>query len=138
MARVQKGTIVQIANRWFIRFYECRNIGGTIFRKRVSHPLGAVTTREKRPPAEIMGEAKKFMININSGQLPAERILTMRDFAETVYLPWVERYQRASTLKGYRQVWTQHLKPHCGGAWLKDVRTFNVQGWLNAIARNAL
>jgi len=136
MARVQKGTIVQIANRWFIRFYECRNIGGTIVRKRVSHPLGAVTTRGKRPPAEIMDEAKKFMININSGQLPAERILTMGDFAETVYLPWVERYQRPSTLKGYRQVWTQHLKPLCGSAWLKDVRTFNVQGWLNAIARS--
>lgn len=74
-----------------------------------------------------MDEAKNFMININSGQLPAERILTMGNFAETVYLPWVERYQQPSTLKGYRQVWTQHLKPLCGSAWLKDVRTFNVQ-----------
>src|SRR3954451_1391208 len=125
MAREQQGTIMQIANRWFGRFYESRNIGGTIMRKRVSHQLGAVTTRGKRPPSEIVDEAKKFMININSGQLPAERILTMGDFAKTVYLPWVERYQRPSTLKGYRQVWTQHLKAHCEKTWLKDVRTFH-------------
>lgn len=136
MARAQKGTIVPIANRWFVRFYERRNIGGTIVRKRVSHLLGAVTTRGKRPPADIMDEAKKYMITINSGQLPAERILRMSAFAESVYLPWVERYQRPSTLKGYRQVWMQHLKPHCEKTWLKDVRTYHVQGWLNAIARN--
>ena len=137
MARVQKGTIVQIASRWFVRFYECRNIGGTIVRKRVSHSLGAVTTRGTRPPAQVMDEAKKFMITVNNGQLPAERILTMEDFAESVYIPWVGRYQRPSTLKGYRQVWMQHLKPHCEKTWLKDVRTFHVQGWLNAIARNS-
>jgi integrase len=60
----------------------------------------------------------------------------MTSFAESVYLPWIERYQRPSTLKGYRQVWRQHLKPHCEQAWLKDVRTYHVQGWLNAIGRN--
>ena len=70
MARVQKGTIVQIASRWFVRFYECRNIGGTIVRKRVSHSLGAVTTRGTRPPAQVMDEAKKFMITV---KWPASR-----------------------------------------------------------------
>jgi len=136
MARQQKGTIVQISNRWFVRFYERRNIGGTIVKKRVSHLLGTVTTRGKRPPADMVDEARKFLGTINSGQLPAERILTIGAFADSVYLPWVEKYQRPSTLKGYRQVWKQHLKPHCEKTWLKDVRTYNVQGWLNAIARN--
>ena len=70
------------------------------------------------------------------GQLPAERILTMADFAASVYLPWVERYQRPSTLKGYRQVWKQHLKPLCEKTWLKDTRTYHVQSWLNAIAKS--
>jgi hypothetical protein len=136
--RHQKGTVVRIGNYWFVRFYERRNINGSIQRKRVSHRLGAVTTRGKRPPAEIVDEATRHMSTTNLGQLPGDRIVTMADFVETVYLPWVEKYQRPSTLKGYRQVWRQHLKPHCGKIWLKDTRTFHVQSWLNAIAKGDL
>jgi len=136
--RQQKGTVVRIGNYWFVRFYERRNINGSIQRKRVSHRLGAVTTRGKRPPAEIVDEATRHMSTTNLGQLPGDRIVTMADFVETVYLPWVEQYQRPSTLKGYRQVWRQHLKPHCGKIWLKDTRTFHVQSWLNAIAKGDL
>src|SRR5712691_6082519 len=134
--RQQNGQIVRSGGYWFVRFYECRNINGTIQRKRVSHRLGAVTTRGKRPPADIVDEAMRHMKTINMGQLPAERILTMADFAASVYLPWVERYQRPSTLKGYRQVWKQHLKPLCEKTWLKDTRTYHVQSWLNAIAKS--
>jgi integrase len=36
-------------------------------------------------------------------------------------------------LKGYRDVWEDHLKPLCGKVWLKETRTYHVQGWLNEI-----
>jgi hypothetical protein len=51
----------------------------------------------------------------------------------TVYLPWVEQYKRPSTLKGYRDIWQDHLKARCGTMWLKNTRTHHVQGWLNEI-----
>ena len=74
---------------------------------------------------------------IHSGQVPAERILTMVDFVESVYIPWIEQHHRPSTLKGYRQVWRQHLEPLCQRVWLKNIRTYDVQGWLNAIAKSS-
>jgi integrase len=39
-----------------------------------------------------------------------------------------------TTLKGYRDIWKDHLKARCGKVWLKDTRTYHVQGWLNEIA----
>jgi len=68
------------------------------------------------------------------GTIPVDCIVTICDFVERVYLPWVELDKRPSTVKGYRDHWEDHLKPLCGSVWLKDARTFHVQGWLNEIA----
>ena len=132
--RKQEGQVIRIGDRWYVRYWERRNIGGTIERKRVTHQLGPVTTRGKRPPADIMAEAERHMATINSGTIPADRIVTICDFVERVYLPWVKLHKRPSTVKGYRDIWEDHLKPLCGQVWLKDARTYHVQGWLNQIA----
>jgi len=86
-SRKQNGQIIRIGKRWYVRYWEYRCIGGKIERKRVSHQLGPVTTRGKRPPADIESEAERHMATINSGTMPAERIVTINDFAELVYLP---------------------------------------------------
>src|SRR5882672_3056707 len=143
-SRLQTGTIMKSGSNWRHRYLEARNINGSIKKKKVSHILGPVTTRGKKPPADIIDAARRFMATLNSGQLPPDHVVTMADFAESVYLPWIERHQRPSTLKGYKQVWFQHLKQardrrqktDCGKTWLKDVRTYDVQGWLNAIAKD--
>ena len=136
--RKQEGQVIRIGARWYVRYWERRNIGGAIERKRVTHQLGPITTRGKRPPADIMAEAERHMTTINSGVIPADRIVTISDFVERVYLPWVEMHKRPSTVKGYRDIWEDHLKPLCGQVWLKDARTYHVQGWLNQIAAATL
>ena len=136
--RKQEGQIIRIGDRWYVRYWERRNIGGTIERKRVTHQLGAVTTRGKNPPAQIKQEAERHMSKVSGTVMPAERILTMGDFVEQVYLPWVEQNKRPSTLKGYRDVWEDHLKAFCERNWLKEVRTYTVQGWLNEIGNKGL
>ena len=45
--RKQTGQILRIGGRWFVRYWERRNTGGTIERKRVTHLLGNVTTQWK-------------------------------------------------------------------------------------------
>jgi len=132
--RKQAGQVLRIGDRWYVRYWERRNIGGTIKRKRVTHPLGQVTTRGKRPPADIVKEAGRHMATINSGTIPEDRIVTICDFVERVYLPWIELHKRPSTLKGYRDIWEDHLQPICEHVWLKDARTYHVQRWLNQIA----
>jgi hypothetical protein len=43
--RKQEGQVIRIGDRWYLRYWERRNIGGNIERKRVTHLLGPVTTR---------------------------------------------------------------------------------------------
>ena len=136
--RKQQGQIIRIGDRWYVRYWERRNIGGTVERKRVTHSIGQVTTRGKRPPADIKTEAERHMATVNSGTIPAERIVTIGDFVERVYLPWIEQHKRPSTAKGYRDIWEDHLKPLSEQVWLKDTRTYHVQGWLNQIGAGKL
>jgi integrase len=137
-SRKQNGQIIRIRDRWYVRFWERRNCGGQIERKRVTHELGPVTTRGKRPPADIVTAAERYMATVNAGTMPAERIVTIGGFIEQVYLPWVEQHKRPSTAKGYRDIWEDHLKPLCETVWLRDARTYHVQGWLNKIGAGNL
>jgi integrase len=50
----------------------------------------------------------------------------------------VKQNKRPSTLKGYRDVWEDHLKALCERNWLKEVRTYTVQSWLNEIGKEGL
>jgi integrase len=136
--RRQQGQIIRIGDRWYVRYWERRNTSGTIERKRVTHTIGQVTTRGKRPPADIKTEAERHMATVNSGTVPAERIVTVGDFAERVYLPRTQEHKRPSTAKGYRDIWEDHLRPFCAAVWLKDVRTYHVQSWLNQIGAGKL
>lgn len=136
--RKQNGQIIRIGDRWYVRYWERRTISGNVERKRVTHQLGSITTRGKRPPADIVAGAERHMATVNSGTIPAERIVTIGDFVERVYLPWIEEHKRPSTAKGYRDIWEDHLKPLCEQVWLRDVRTYHVQGWLNQIGADRL
>ena len=57
---------------------------------------------------------------------------------EAVYLPWTKDHKRPSTAKGYRDIWEDHLKLLCSQVWLRDTRTFHIQGWLNQIGKGTL
>lgn len=136
--RKQNGQIIRIGDRWYVRYWERRNAGGSVERKRVTHQLGPITTRGKRPPADIVTEAERHMATVNSGTIPAERIVTVGDFVERIYLPWIEQHKRPSTAKGYRDIWEDHLKPLSANVWLRETRTYHVQGWLNQIGSGSL
>jgi len=136
--RKQNGQIIPIGGRWYVRYWERRAVSGELERKRVTHQLGPITTRGKRPPADIVREAERHMATVNSGTIPAERIVTVGDFAERVFLPWIAQHKRPSTAKGYRDIWEDHLKPLCEKVWLRDTRTYHVQGWLNEIGSHGL
>lgn len=132
--REQNGQIVRIGAWWFVRYWERRNVGGVIERKRVSHRLGPVTTRGKRPPADIETEAAKHMASVATSAILPEKIVTVADFVKDVYLPWVMKHKRPSTYKQYRDVWDDHLKGRCVTLSLKGIRTFHVQQWLDDIS----
>jgi integrase len=133
--RKQNGQVVRIGDRWYVRYWERRNVGGAIERKRVSHFLSEAVTRGKRPPADVKEQATVHMATLSTQAITAERIVTLGDFVERIYLPWVKQHKRPSTAKGYRDIWEDHLRSHAAGTWLKNVRTYTAQGWLNEIGR---
>jgi integrase len=134
----QHGQVIRIGDRWYVRYWERRNVGGGIERKRVTHQLGPVVTRGKRPPTDIVAEADRHMATLNSATIPAKRIVTLGDFVERVYLPWIGQHKRPSTTKSYRDIWEEHLKPLAERVWLRDTRTFHVQSWLDQIGQGTL
>jgi len=135
---MQRGTVVKIGKKWFLRYWEKRNIGGVVQSRRVSHCLGPITTRGKRAPADIKDAAHAHMATVNGDSIRAEHVTTIGDFVEGVFLPWVRENKRPSTVATYAQIWKHHLGPVCSDMWLKNVRTFDVQGWLKAIGSKGL
>jgi integrase len=67
-------------------------------------------------------------------KLSPQRVLCLTECVEQVYFPHIQQYRRPSTVKGYRDIWENHVKALCAGIWVKDVRTFHIQQWLNTIA----
>jgi hypothetical protein len=67
--------------------------------------------------------------------LTATHVSLPQSAVERIYLPWIERHKRPSTAKGYRDIWEDHLKHLSGQVWLRDTRTYHVQGWLNQIGQ---
>jgi len=132
--RQQAGYIFKARGHWYVRYFEDRVVDGTLRHDRVAKQVGEVTTRGKRPPRKIEDAAREIVAAATVTNANPERVVTMADFAERIYFPHIEQYKRPSTLKGYRDIWNNHVKAWCADIWLKDVRTFHVQGWLDAIA----
>src|SRR6516165_2086099 len=122
MRREQHGTIIPRSGRWYVSYWEQRNVNGTVERKRVTHYLGDKTTRGKTPPDKIKDECKRFMatINANTGSVKPEYVLTIVDFVDSVYMPWVRANKRAATVNGYEKIWKAHLKEHFASVLLRD------------------
>jgi hypothetical protein len=133
--RQQTGTIFNARSFWYVRYFEDRVEGGEVKHARIAKQVGPVTTRGKRPPFTIEEQAKAIVEDANVTNKTPERVLTVSDFVERVYFPHMEQFKRASTQKGYRDIWNIHLKPRSGSQWLKDVRTFDVQSWLDSMAK---
>jgi len=132
--RQQTGYIFKARGHWYVRYFEDRMVNGTLRHDRVAKQIGEVTTRGKLPPRKIEDEAREIVAAATMTNANPERVLGMTEFVDRVYFPHIEKYKRPSTLKGYKDIWRNHIKARSVGVWLKDVRTFHVQGWLDAIA----
>src|SRR3989442_621417 len=59
------------------------------------------------------------------------------EFVEQVYLPFIESQRKPSTYRDYVDIWDVHLKARALSIWLRDIRTADVQRWLNNIEAQA-
>jgi hypothetical protein len=107
-----------------------REENGWIKLQRRTKRLGSVD--EFPTKSDIEPLRTTFTPKANTGQSSPESSMTLFDFVETIYLPWVEGERRASTQKGYREIWENHIKERIGEIRLREFRT--VHKMLRAIA----
>ena len=142
--RQQTGSIFQARGTWYVRYFEDRVVNGVVKHVRIATQIAPVTTRGKRPPKAIEDQALALVGATNVTNATPDRVLTLGDFVEQVYFPHIAQYKRPSTLRAYRDLWKNHFQVRCAPEWLKNVRTFHVQGWLDAegkggtLSRNSL
>ena len=138
--REQKGSIILRSGKWYVTWWERRNVAGVVERKRVTEYLGEKTTQGKHPTADIKGACRLHMAteNANTRAVKPEQVVTIFDFVETIYLPWVREQKRASTQNGYQKIWDRHLREHFGQTLLRDYTPGIATRFLTELAQRGM
>jgi len=131
--RYQKGELYQEYGAWFVRYRErVQHTDGSIKFRRRAKRLGDVESFPRADDIEPLRVG--FMQKINHDRSNGDSSMTLAEFVDCSYLPWIEAERRASTSKGYRELWENHISARIGELRVREVRTVHVSRMLRAIA----
>ena len=136
MTKQQKGYLFHKGNSWFVRFREEVILPDKTTKlkqtcKKLEVPYGG----EYRTRRSVKEFVEKLLAPLNSGKLDVRSTMPVAEFVDKVYLPeYVEKKLRAASLKQYRDVWNNHLKPRMGKLTLRNFRTVDGEQMLAKIA----
>jgi hypothetical protein len=134
--RYQEGYLYRKGDSWFVRFNDyVMQKDGSIRRVQVSKKLASVA--ECRTKEEARRLADELLEPLNDGTATAAGTMSLSQFVETSYLPYVVEQKRPSTAKGYKDVWGDHLSARCGQRRVRDFQTLDGQRVMNDIARKS-
>jgi integrase len=133
--RHQKGYVYKDGGSWFVRYREyVLREDGTIIPKQRTRKLVEVCD-QYRTKSSVRSLAEEVLAPINSASGSLEGSFTLGQFVAGTYLPYVKEHKRASTYKGYKDLWSNHLKHRCEGIRLREFRPVDGQRLLENIAR---
>ncbi|HTU40812.1 MAG TPA: hypothetical protein VMF10_03835 [Candidatus Aquilonibacter sp.] len=140
--RQQDGYIFKARGIWYVRYFDTRVIDSEVKRVRIAKQIakvrdsidGALTTITKAKARELAGP---ILAKINRPDKTPETAVSLIHFVERLYLPRMQQQKRPSTVKGYRDIWNNHLKARSAGLWMREIRTCDVQRILDDIAKSA-
>jgi len=124
MGRHQTGHIFESASGAFhVRYYATEIVDGHARRVQRSHLLCHKDDKHYSTTCKAVKLLRdEFMRRVNVSQAN-EQDMTVANFWEQRYLPFVQTNMKASTLRGYLQIWNQHLKQHFADMTLQSYRT---------------
>jgi integrase len=120
---MQKGRIEKRHGAWHIRY---RDSSG----KQVSRKL-ADYCDQYRSKRDVQALADQFLEPLNAGRVGSGP-LTLQQFVDTVYFPYVAEKKRPSTVRGYRNLYNAQIAGRIGGLRLGTFRTVDGQNILDA------
>ena len=127
---MQSGYVFKKDGSWFLRYRDARIVGGVNVRKQICQRLAAVCDRY-RSARDVQPLADEILAPINSGKAKVESTLTIAEFAEQHWLPWVRENCKPSTVAGYETVWKTYLAPYLQKITLRDFRTVDAANLLS-------
>lgn len=132
--RHQSGYVFRKGSFWYLRYYDHKiQPDGTLQQVQSCKQL-VEFGGEYRSKSSVRVLADEFLAPLNNGTLSAASTMTLNQFIEQRYLPYIEEEKERSTFAGYRNAYELHIKKH-GDIPLRDVRTVEIEQMLKAIAR---
>jgi integrase len=107
---------------------------GTPVRRRKAIKL-AEYSDQYRSKKDLAAKVADILHDINAHRGKPASDVTLQDFIERDYLPNVRQTKQPSTLKGYTDIYEDHVKQRVGGLRLREFRTVEGQRILDSIAQ---
>ena len=135
MTRFQNGYIFSTSTTFFLRYYQTEIVDGQPTRVQRSTRLCAKDAVHHSKSCKAVRQlAAEKMAEVNGATAPVVN-QTVADFWDKVYLPFIEENLRHSTVWGYKQIWSQHLKAHFGDSLMRDYKTATASLLLTRLAK---
>ena len=138
MGRLQRGHIYEASGAFYVRYYISKIVEGKKERVQRSERLCFKDHKYYAPNAKSVKLLRdRFMLTINE-QDPLrlnQQEITVADYWEQTYQPYINENLRPSTVSGYQQIWRQHLQAHFADESLRSYRTYMGSKFLTALAK---
>jgi hypothetical protein len=130
--RYQEGYLYVHRGSWYVRFRNrVRQEDGSTRLRQQAKRLGSV--KDFPHKAQIMPVLTEYMQRVNAGKFMPEASMTLKEFIDKIYLVYIEE-KRASTKKGYAEIWKNHICDRVGHIQMREFRTVHASRMLQAIA----
>jgi hypothetical protein len=131
--RHQSGYVFRKGSFWYLRYYDHEvQADGTL--KQIQKCKQLVEFGgEYRSKSAVRVLADEHLAPLNNGTMSPASTMTLNQFIEQRYLPYIESEKERSTYMGYKNSFHLHIKKH-GDIPLRDVRTLEIEKMLTEIA----
>jgi integrase len=133
---MQRGNIFRIGGSWYLRYYQDEMKDGKPARRRVCTKLTRYSGAY-RSKKDVFPLVEQILSPVNAGVLQPESSLTITEFVEQYYMPGRKKKLRPSTLKGYKDIFQNHLKRRISNVRLRDFHTKHGQRLFDSIAEDS-
>ena len=107
---------------------------GQVVRTQRSRKLAQYSERYRTEP-DVRPLLDEILLPLNVRRTRAEGTLSVSQFVESCYLPFVENNFRPSTA-GYKHLWEKYISPRLNGIVVRDFRTVDAANLLAEVHRS--
>jgi integrase len=130
--RHQRGYLFLKGPSWYVRYYEDETqADGSVKLVQRCHKL-AENRGKYRSKKAVRTLADEFLAPYNSGTMTVEGNMSVADFFEQKYVPYIIDRNSPSTVDGYRKTWKRYLATRMGIP-IRDFRTSDCERLLTGL-----